>query len=248
MGSLPEFIDKMAAELDKEVRSVNLQQVAGVKFGQGQQEKWVPGIYDHALALSMQGFRKKATVNFRKGEFALPKLYYAAKNQLAAAAVVVVSLLAATFIYLGYDYRALKTKNDELGSEIIAIYKETFPDVKTVNRPSVALADMQVKLRNVKGPSISTPIFSGDKRSLNILADISGRIPATVKIDVARMVIDKETITIKGTTDTFNNVNLIQNVLRKSTAYEDVDIVSAAAEKDGGSIRFELRLQTVKSS
>jgi general secretion pathway protein L len=245
MAAIPDVSDQIASELGKEVTPGDIRQHVALRFSSGLEEKWSPYLHDHALALALQGFRKKATVNFRKDEFALPKLYYASKNQLAAAAVVVVALLVTSFIYLGYDYRALRSEHDELGERMNALFRETFPEATRIVDP---LVQMKTNLRDVQAPAIATPIFSGDKRLLSILADISGRIPGSVKIDVARMVIDEKAITIKGTTDTFNNVNLIQNVLRKSPVYRDVDIVSAAADKDGDSIRFELKLQTVKTS
>ena len=76
------------------------------------------------------------------------------------------------------------------------------------------------------------------------MADISSRIPDSVKIQVSRMVVDQESVQLKGIIDTFNDVNLIQNSLRKSPLFTDVSIVSAAADKESGMIRFELRLQT----
>lgn len=242
MAQIPLFKEKMEEELDSQIILGDLQQLSRVELGPGPQVTWSPSLYDHALALAMQGLRKNFSVNFRKGEFGLPKLYYATKNQLAAAAVVLVSLLVGIFVYMGNDHRQLSSRYNELGSNMKVLFQETFPETKRIVDP---LVQMKTNLRNVQAPSIATPIFSGDKRSLNILADVSGRIPAGLKIDVARMVIDKESVVIKGTTDAFNNVNLIQRVLRESPMYEDVDIVSASAEKDSGSIRFELKLQAV---
>jgi hypothetical protein len=61
-------------------------------------------------------------------------------------------------------------------------------------------------------------------------------------------VIETDSVVIRGTTDAFNNVNLIQGVLRKSPAYSDVAIISASAEKDSGLIRFELKLRAAGTS
>lgn len=122
-----------------------------------------------------------------------------------------------------------------------ALYRETFPDATRIVDP---LVQMQANVREVQAPSIAIPVLSGDKRILNIMADISSRIPDSVKIQVSRMVIDQESVQIKGIIDTFNDVNLVQNSLRKSPLFTDVAIVSAAADKESGMIRFELRLQT----
>ena len=241
MAQIPECKDRLESDFEGAVELGNLRELASVKLDEGVQEEWYPGLYDHSLSLALQGFGRKATINFRKDEFALSKLYRASQTYLAAAAGVFVLILAGIFIYLGYDYRTLDSRYDVLGDRMKVLFKETFPETTRIVDP---LVQMKTNLRNVQAPSIATPIFSGDKRALNILADISGRVPTSIEIHVARLVIDNESVMLKGTTDTFNNVNLIQSVLRKSPAYEDVDIVSAAAERDSGLIRFELKLKT----
>jgi general secretion pathway protein L len=125
------------------------------------------------------------------------------------------------------------------------LFKETFPETTRIVDP---LVQMKSKLQDVQAPATATPIFSGDKRALNILADISGRVPESIEIHVSRLVIETDSVVIRGTTDAFNNVNLIQGVLRKSPAYSDVAIISASAEKDSGLIRFELKLRAAGTS
>ena len=82
---------------------------------------------------------------------------------------------------------------------------------------------------------------------LALLADISTRIPPSVALQVGRLAIDRETVLVKGTTDTFNAVQAIKNGLSGSALLREVKIVSATADKDkgeqGGQIRFELQLQ-----
>ncbi len=242
MAHIPDVLEKIGIEFEREVRIGNLLQSTSVSSGLVDEGEWIPGLYDHSLALLLQGSRKKITFNFRKDEFAPPKLYFTSKNQLFAAAAILVFVLAGLFTYMGFDYRTLNTRYHDLGKRMENLFKETFPETTRIVDP---LVQMKTNLRNVQAPSIATPIFSGDKRTLNILADISGRVPDSVEIHVVRMVVDKDSVTLKGTTDTFNNVNLIQGVLRKSPVFKDVDIVSAAAEKESGQIRFELKLQTV---
>ncbi len=245
MVRLAFFREKVGAELGREVLPGDLRLQAGVALDKDAAGEWDPGTCDHALALALQGLRKKATVNFRKDEFAPTKLLLASKQQLLAASVLLVLLLGGFAAYLGFGYRSLNARYGELGAGMEKLFRETFPEVTRVVDP---LIEMKTKLRDVQGPAVATPIFSGDKRALNILADISERIPGEVEIHVSRLVIDDEAVMIKGTTDTYNNVNLIQGVLRKSPEYVDVAIVSAAAEKESGQVRFELKLRMAGTS
>jgi len=167
-------------------------------------------------------------------------MFLAASPQLFAAAVALFLLIGGVTGWFFVNLRSLDAHYTRLGSEMKTVFKETFPEATRIDAP---LVQMQARLRKAREPAVAIPAFSGEKRALNILADISTRIPTSLIINVGRIVIDQESVQVKGTTDTFNTVNLIQSRLRKSSRYDDVKIVSATADKDKGMIRFELRLQ-----
>jgi len=235
------FQETISTEFGRDIIVTDIQQDEKISLSGPALEKWDFALHDHALSLALGGLRKKQFFNFRKDEFAPPGLLFTSKRNLLAASVILALLLGGGLVYMGLDYHSLNRKYEELGGRMQVVFKETFPERTRTRDP---LLEMKASLRNIQAPSIATPVFSGDKRTLDILADISGRIPRSIRIEVSRLVIDQESVQIKGTTDTFNNVNIIQGSLRKSPIYEDVDIVSAAADKDSKMIRFELRMQT----
>lgn len=241
MGQVAQFREMLQQHIGWTVVAGNVREEAGVKLDAGVGGQWEPALLDHALALALRGLQKRGAMNFRKGEFAPDKLLFATRGQLAAALSVVAFAFAAFIGWLVFDYHSLNSKYEAAGAKMNALYRETFPESTRIVDP---LAQMQSNLRGVQAPSIATPVFAGEKRVLNILADISGRIPESIEIRVSRLVIDQDSVQIKGTTDTFNNVNLIEGSLRESPLFQEVRIVSAAADKESGKIRFELRLQT----
>lgn len=87
------------------------------------------------------------------------------------------------------------------------------------------------------------PVFTEEKRVLATLTDISARIPANIQLQVDRLQIDQQSVSIRGSTDAFNNVNTMQSLLAKSSRYTEVRIVSAAKGKQDEGILFEIRLQ-----
>lgn len=241
MAQDEQFREVLQNRIGRKVVAGNLRQDAGMKLLGGVEDQWEPALLDHALALALQGLQKREGMNFRRGEFAPEKLLFATRRQLIAGASLASVLAAAVVVWLGVDYHALKTQYEAAGERMMELYRETFPDSTRIVDP---LVQMQANVRDVQAPSLASPVFSGEKRTLNFLADISGRIPETIEIHVSRLVIDQDSVQIRGITDTFNNVNLIQSNLRKSPLFHGVDIVSAAADKESGKIRFELRLQT----
>jgi len=241
IGQIEEFQEKIQTELGIPVVLSNVREEAGILLGSSAQDKWNPVFHDFALCLAMEGLKKRHLINFRKDEFSPQQMFFASKGRLLAASIVLTLLISASLIYLGLDYHSLNTRYEEIGGQMQALFKETFPDRTKIRDP---LVEMQASIRNIQAPSVAIPVFTGDKRTLNILADISGRIPSSIEIQVSRLVIDQESVQVKGTTNTFNNVNIIQNNMRKSPLYKEVSIISAAADKDSKMIRFELRMET----
>jgi general secretion pathway protein L len=129
-----------------------------------------------------------------------------------------------------------------VGEEMAAIFKKTFPGVTKVSEP---FTEMQARVKSAQGPASPAPLLYGNKRVLGLLADISARIPATVTLRVSRLSIDRESVSLKGTTDTFNSVETIKSSLAASSKFKSVQIVSATADKEkkNGAIRFEVQLQ-----
>lgn len=240
LGQLREFQEKVQAEFNMPVVVSNIREETAIPLSPAAQEKWAAGDHDVALCLALEGLQKRHLINFRKDEFSSSQLFSVFKGRFLAAAVIMVLALGAGLVYLGFDYNALKTRYDDMGSQMLALFKETFPDRTKIRDP---LVEMQASIKSIQAPSVAMPVFTGDKRTLNVLADLSARIPPSIELRISRLVVDQESVQIKGTTDTFNNVNIIQNNMRQSPLYQDVDIISAAADKNSNMIRFELKME-----
>ena len=209
-----------------------------------QADDWRRGPYDLALALALVGLEKRPGINLRRGPFARPRSLFASRTRLVAAVAAMAVLTVGLTGLLWADYRRLESRDRALRAEMTEIYRQTFPSVTLVREP---YAEMQAAMRGVQGPGTPVSSAGGGQRVLALLADISTRIPPSVALQVGRLAIDRETVLVKGTTDTFNAVQAIKNGLSGSALLREVKIVSATADKDkgeqGGQIRFELQLQ-----
>ena len=216
--------------------------VSGLQLAESVQGLWNNRLYESALLLAVSGLQKRkkqAGLNFLKGEFAPGPIALFSRRSLTAiaAGVGLVLIVGSALLWLGYhnlDVRAAR-----LHRQMVSLYKQTFPKATRVNRPYL---QMKSKLQEVRGAEVALPLFSGEKRALTLLADISSRIPEDVTIHVSRLVIDQEGVQMKGITDAFNNVDVIKNKLAASPRYAEVKIVSAAADKKKGKVRFEIHL------
>ena len=241
MQTIPGFQDTMEHDLNLRVRICDLAETGSVNISSNIGENWQPQVYDRPLALALLGSGRQVSFNFRKDEFAPKRRLIRSKRQIMAIAGAAGLVLILSLGYLFLDYQYLKKTNDTQASQMKEIFKKSFPDVTRIVEP---LAQMRGKLAEAQTATVSMPLFKPEKRVLAILSDISSRVPASISMHVSRLVIDQDSVRIKGTTDAFNNVNTIKNLLTKSARYAEVNIVSATKGKGKGKagIRFEIRL------
>ncbi|MDR2548856.1 MAG: PilN domain-containing protein [Desulfobulbus sp.] len=229
------------ADFELPVECIDLLAANGIACTQEVREQWLGPFGDRALALALQGF-KRTGVNFRKDGFAPRRQLFSSRKQLLGAVAAAAALVVGTGGYLGYDYHRLQQRDADLMAAMVTLYKQTFPGVTKVHDP---LAEMQAKMKAAQGPASPALFAHGEKRVLGLLADISARIPEAISLRVNRLNIDRESVTLKGTTDTFNAVQAIKSALAASAKFKSVQIVSATADKDKkkGAVRFEVQLQ-----
>ncbi len=233
----------IADALEMPVESADLLTATGIGMPEQGKAQWRGCRFDTALALALLGFEKKRGINFRKDSYAPKRSFLSSKKRLATALAAVAALAICFLGYSWNDYRNLSGRDRALREQMTAIYKQAFPAATKVRDPYM---EMQAALKNVQGPASPAPLFVVDKRVLGLLADVSARIPPSVSLQVSRLAIDRESILIKGTTNTFNAVDAIKNNLSASSRYKEVKIVSATADKgkdkEGSLIRFEIEL------
>jgi len=79
-------------------------------------------------------------------------------------------------------------------------------------------------------------------RTIDILNNISNRIPRETDVTLTRMVIGSENVVISGDTDTFNSVDTIKSRLEQEDAFKKITISSANINKSDNRVRFNLKV------
>lgn len=204
---------------------------------------WNSATMDSALALALRGNKQGLGFNFRKDEFELRKKESKFKREFRKAAVFLIVILSLLTTYLGIDYYFLKKRYRMLDKQITETFRQTFPDVRRVVDP---LQQMKVKITQIKKSTFSLPGIGGDHKVIDLLRDISLRVPESMDVRVIRMVVDPEAVQIKGETDTFNTVDIIKKGLEPSEYFSTVTISSANLDRSSKRVKFEIKLQRAK--
>ena len=227
-------------ELDLPVSNLNLREnTDNIQLADHLTALYNPALMDNALALALREGKKTKGFNFRREEFQVKTQFVKIKKELIHAGIYLGIILMLLAVNFGVDYRDLKKRNAILDGQIKEIFTQTFPEVTKVVEP---IHQMKTKIDELKNASGAAPGINMHSTSLEIINDISSRIPGDLKIQVDRMVVAQDGVQIRGTTDTFNTVDSIKKGLESSDMYHDVIIASANLDQSGKGVRFEIKM------
>jgi len=202
---------------------------------------WTPAFMNNALALGLREVKKGRGFNLRKDEFEIRKSYFGPKKEIKKTAILLTAVFLFLLFNLGMNYYFLNKRYEISDQRIKALFKSTFPEVTNVVDP---VNQFKIEINELKKSAGFLPgSMYSDRKVLDLLRDISGRIPESFNIDITNMVIDAESVRITGETDSFNTVNNIKSRLEPSVYFKSVTISSANLDRTGNRVDFEIKMQ-----
>ncbi len=160
----------------------------------------------------------------------------------ASTVFLLTCLLCVSLMDIYLENSILKKNIAKLKAKNAAIVKATFPEQKQIKYPLLQMQRLvEEKInesRNIKtaGQSNATP------KVVEITSILSESIPASVKIDISKFNVNKNTVVLSGTTDTFKNVEKIKRSIESQPLFMNVTINTAAQDKKTAHIRFKLTI------
>ncbi len=206
--------------------------------------QYAPDVMDRVLARALKKKDLGRDFNFRKEEFKKKK---SVKEYRRLILTVAIPLVLACILLVGYQvvqYQKLLGRQDGLRNKIVSVFKETVPGVTRVVNP---VQQLQVVNNEIKAVYRAGSSGSGGAHTMiEILTEVSARIPASYKVKVVRFVANFDLVRFKGQTEDFNTVDNIQRVLEESDYFTAVDISSANQSSLGDEVRFELKMKLAR--
>ncbi len=218
---------------------VNIREDKRIKQGTPHSCEWVPYEMNAALALTMLDPKRDQHLNFRRGEFSKRRGKTDIRKGVKKGVIFLVLILVLIGADMGTDYSFLKKTYEQLDAELIHMFKKTLPHVTRIVDP---VQQMRVAVRQLEKTRVSVSPGESGKVTLNLLKDISVRIPENVDVKVSRMIIDPGTVRLAGKTNTFNAVDSLKTELTPSPFFSEVTISSANMDKKDNRVKFELKL------
>jgi len=236
----PQSADLLSRYLDIPAEPIDLSQDRRVRLEEGIAGNWSPALMNGALSLALMDPVKGRGFNFRRDEFERESQYLQIRKAAPKAAIflfLILSFLAADAII---DFYSLKKEYQSLDREITAMFRQTLPKVTRMIDP---VQQLRVSVEEVKRSAVVHPAGKPESTVLDLLREISGRIPPPIHVQVYRMVVDPETVRLSGRTDAFNDVDRIKSELAAAKALGPVAITSANLDSTGKKVQFEISIE-----
>lgn len=192
------------------------------------------------LALCSDG-RRGGGINFRKGEFAYKKDFGEIRPYVLKYGTMAAVLFVLAFINLYSRYNVLKASDERLSKEIIKIFSDTMPGTKvsSKNLPKTTQL-LQGKIAENKAKIEALQLNA--PTALDVLKEISARIPKEVVVDIKRLDIGDSQISLDGETNSISSVDQMVDALKGYPGFTKID---KGDIKDGikeGFKRFSLKI------
>jgi general secretion pathway protein L len=226
--------------LEMPVKTASIVEQLSVPVKKDVASQWSPGRMDNALALALMEVEGFPALNFHKGQFAAQKFLGKHKSALVKTGMLAAAVLVLMFFNLMMQTHTLNKRIDAINNQMSAIFKETFPETKTVRYP---FQEMQAKMREVSGNAALQAETGPHVRSIDILNNISEKIPADITVNLSRLVIQPDNVLIAGTTDAYDSVDAIKSRLEQIKDFKKVSISSANIDRSGKEVQFMLKVQ-----
>ncbi len=211
-----------------------------IRLGENAEPLWDPSLMDNALSLALGRYNAKGLgPNLRRNGFEIQKRsFYRSKifRKVAAWLLVIAALWA---VDMGVDTYFLKQRAAALDSRTLVLFKKTFPHISRIVDP---VKQAQIEINELKRVATPGQVVGMNSRALDLLLEISEHLPEPMDLKVSRLVIDPNSVRIKGDTDTYNTVDRAKQGLEKSSLFKTTTISSANLDQGKNRVLFEIKL------
>ncbi len=204
-----------------------------------------PGVACHGIHAPlgmalMQGGRDAVTCAYRKKKTSFAGRLLESKRELRYALFIVVFLLVGLLadFYVGIQTKGYQVQR--LEQEMRSLFQETFPNEKSVVNP---LEQTKLMVKEIeKQNEIFKNVFGEKPSPLDILKEITERIPKEIQLVINNFSLDDRSVRFVGWTDSFNSVNRIEQELRKSPLLATVKVSNAKVGKVKEQVNFQMTI------
>ncbi|MBT8343070.1 MAG: hypothetical protein HKP58_13535 [Desulfatitalea sp.] len=234
--------DMLAEALALPAEAVDLKALLPKWETAGTVTEWSPPCHDAALAMAVIEVESLACPNFHRTGSTLKNYWRTYQPYVRGPAIMLALVLLLGLGGVWAEGSMLKSRVTQINGQIEALFAATLPGAKRIKHID-PLDQMTSEVKKLKGGSIDAGHAIPKVRAIDVLQQISRLIPKTVSVELDRLVMGSDGITISGDAPGFNVVDDIKSRLEQSDLFKTVTIASSNKDKTGNNVRFKLKIE-----
>lgn len=187
-----------------------------------------------ALAVRAGGDSKAVAINLRRESFAYHRDTRAVSGFIARAGMAVGILLLLAGVDFGVKSQMLRSERRSVQTRIASKVADVVPEADPKRLADDSDYAVSVLANEVKKLDAQVSTLSGTSVSgLDVLKEVSTRIPPEVTVDVTKFDFSNNTLRLDGMTDSFSSIDSIVNALKAEPAFfYEVEVVNRGSSED----------------
>ena len=199
-----------------------------------------PALLAPALALALRGSARATTrMNLRQDEFARRANFSRVRREYGSTGILagIVAVLALVSFTTGAVLESREAGGVE--QQIEALYREVFPDGALPEHP---IAAMREAVRDAEQRAEFLGVYRGNLSALDVLTEISRRVPKDLDVGFEELAIDKQTIRLRVYAKTFEAADRLGAELSKFGPFEQARIGAIETDSRSGGKKFNVTI------
>lgn len=178
-------------------------------------------------------------MNFRQDELAHRIDLGGLARELRTPATIAALAAALALAGLGTRIALAHRRGDAVERQALALYQQAFPGQPAP--PSVIQA-MQQAVGKAQGRADTLGVYRGNLSALDILTEISTRIPPDLEVVFEELAIDGQVVQIKGHTPAFGSVDRLRAELARYEPFSSISVGDITSDARRGGQTFSMRI------
>jgi len=199
-----------------------------------------PILYATAIALGLRGTaRARTSMNFRRDEFTVRLDLSQFRRDFRWTGWLAAATLALALIGFGATISLEGQRARVLEARAAQLYSEVIPGAAP---PEDTVAALSAQVREANDRADFLGVYRGNLSALDILSELSKRVPVDLEIGLEELTIDRQTIRMRVQAEDFKATDRLKAELQKFAPFVATRIGAIETDKKTGNKRFSVTI------
>ncbi len=188
-------------------------------------------VYGPAAALALRGgLRARTRTNFRQDELAVRFDVAQLGRELVWTGVLAGVAVVLAVVVMGTSIVMQSRRAEAVETEVARLYREAFPRSPV---PGNTVGAMRGAVRSAHDRAEFLGVYRGNLSALDLLTEISARVPADLEVVFEELSIDRQVVRIRGYSQSFEAVDRLRTELQRFAPFSQIKVSEITSGREG---------------